>query len=401
MATFSYKCIDEDGSVVKGAIDSVDLAYATHSLSAKNLFIIKIDQVSRMTSRIGIISGKVTRRDIIEFARSLSSEMRAGIPMLDALEDIAMATDKGVLKDAVFDLKDRVLSGSTLSDALSANAKLFPDILPRMAKIGEETGRLELSLLQVADHLQRLDDLAGTVKRALMYPIFILVVISAALIFWLVYVMPKMLAVITEMGVAMPLPTRIMLSVSKGAQQHWYMVPIVLIGLFLLFQTVLRKKSTRYYLDKMFIVMPIVKSFSIHKQLATFAEQMNILIVAGITIDRALGVVADSVGSEVYRRAILRVKERILSGSRISDAVRREKVFPRMVARLIDVGETAGSLSDQFHFLSTFHGKRLDAASERLSKMIEPVMMAVVGVIFIFMIMAILLPMYDVIGKIK
>jgi type II secretory pathway component PulF len=401
MATFVYKGIDENGNMVNGTIDSTDLAYATQSLSVKNLFILKITPVNNITGRISFLSGKVTRRDVIEFARNMSSEMRAGIPMLDALEDIALATDKKALKDAVFDLKDRIMSGSTLSDALSANGKAFPDILPRMTKIGEETGRLELSLVQVADHLQRIDDLSGTIKRALMYPIFILIVISAALIFWLVYVMPKMLAVIKDMGVAMPLPTRIMLAISNGAQLYWYVVPIILIGFFLLLRAALKQESFRYYFDRILMNLPIVKSFINHKRLASFAEQTNILIVAGITIDRALDIVANSIGSEVFKRAILHVKEKILSGSRISDAIRQESVFPKMVARLVDVGETAGSLSDQFHFLSTFHGKRLDDTSERLSKMIEPVMMAVVGIIFIFMIMAILLPMYEVIGKMK
>jgi type II secretory pathway component PulF len=401
MATFIYKGIDENGSLVNGTIDSVDLAYATQSLSTKNLSILKIAQSNNIASRISFLAGKVNRRDVIEFAKNLSSEMRAGISMLDALEDIALATDKKALKDAVFDLKERVLSGSTLSDALSANAKNFPDILPRMVKIGEETGRLELSLVQVADHLQRLDDLSGTIKRALMYPAFILVVISAALTFWLIYVMPKMLAVIAEMGVTMPLPTRIMLVISNTAQKQWYLVPIAIVGLFILVRAALRQDSFRYYYDKILMNTPIVKTFVVHKRLAAFAEQANILIVAGITIDRALDVVADSIGSEVFRRAIYRVKEKILSGSRISDAIRAESVFPRMVARLVDVGETAGSLSDQFHFLSTYHGKRLDDVSDRLGKMIEPVMMAVVGIIFIFMIMAILLPMYEVIGKMK
>jgi type II secretory pathway component PulF len=401
MTTFVYKGINENGAVVSGTIDSVDLEYATLALSSKNLFVLKLKQSSEIAGKISLIFGRVKRRDIVEFSRNLASELKAGISMLDGLEDLALATDKKALKNATLDIKDRILSGSTLSDALAANGRIFPDILGRMTTIGEETGRLELSLMNVADHLQRLEDLSGTVKRALMYPIFILVVVTGALIFWLVYVMPKMLAVIAEMGVTMPLATRIMMVVSDETRHKWYLLPLVITGLLLALKGAVRNPSARYFFDRLLLHVPLVKAFLLNKRVASFAEQTSILIVAGITIDRALSVVADSTGSEVFKRALTRIRDRILSGSRISDAIRQEPVFPKMVSRLVDIGETSGNLSDQLEFLSTFYGKRLNDLSERLGKLIEPVMMVVVGAIFIFMIMAILLPMYEVIGKFK
>jgi type II secretory pathway component PulF len=343
----------------------------------------------------------VTRRDVIEFTRNLATMLRAGISIVDGLEDIAQATEKKPLKNAIYDIKDRILAGSTLSDALDANARSFPDVLTRLVRIGEETGRLELSLTEVADHLQRLDDLSATVKRALMYPIFVLVVIGGALIFWLVYVMPKLLSVVTEMGVKMPLATRIMLAVSDTVRSRWYVLPVILIGIIFGLRAAKKKESVRYYYDLVKLRLPIIKLFVFNRNLASFSEQMNILVVAGITIDRALTVVGDSMASEVFKRALYRIKERILAGSRISEAVREQTLFPKMVARLVDVGETSGNLSDQFAFIADFYSKKLHDVSEKLGKLIEPIMMSVVGVIFIFMMMAILLPMYEVIGKFK
>jgi type II secretory pathway component PulF len=401
MATFAYKAIDEDGEVISGTLDSVDLEYATLALTSKNLFILKIKQTSELVNRLSLFLNRVNRRNIIEFGRNMASELRAGIPMLDALEDLAQTTDSKAMKNAIFDVKERILSGSTLSDALSANARTFPEILARMTKIGEETGRLELSLQEVADHLQRLDDLSGTIRRALMYPIFVLVVIIIALVFWLIYVMPKMLGVIIEMGVSLPLATRIMLVISNGATHQWYLLPIFAVGILLALKMAQRSESARYFFDHLVMKLPIVKGFALNKRVASFSEQMKILVESGITIDRALMVVAHSIGSEVFKRALMRVKERILSGSRISDALRHEPVFPKMVIRLMDVGETSGSLGDQLSFLSTYFGKRLNDVSERLGKLIEPAMMVTVGIIFVFMIMAILLPMYQVVGQMK
>jgi len=234
-----------------------------------------------------------------------------------------------------------------------------------------------------------------------MYPLFVLTTIGAALIFWLVYVMPKLLAVITQMGVPMPLATRLMLVASNMVRSYWYILPFAIGALLVAIKAARKKEMVRYYYDMVKMRLPIIKLFVINKHLASFAEQMKIMVVAGITIDRALTVASDSVGSEVLKRALVRVKERILSGSRISEAIRENGVFPKMVVRLIDVGESSGNLSDQFAFLSDYYTEKLNDVSEKLGKMIEPLMMAVVGGIFALMMTAILLPIYEVVGKFK
>jgi type II secretory pathway component PulF len=405
MATFAYKGIDVEGTLINGSIDAASLDAARLDLASKDVTVLALKEASELSKRLSLLGGRVARRDVIELARSLATVLKAGISLLEGLGDIAQATEKKALRSAILEIRERILAGSTLSEAIgkgtAGRASVFPDILTRMVRIGEETGRLELSLSEVADHLQRLDDLAATVKRALMYPIFVLVVIGGALIFWIVYVMPKLLSVIVEMGVQMPLATRLMVVLSDSMRAYWYLLPVLAIGLFFGVRTARKKESVRYYCDLASMRLPVVKLFVFNGNLASFAEQMGILTLAGITIDRALTVAADSMGSEVFKRALHRIQERILAGSRISDAVREHAIFPKMVPRLIDIGETSGNLSGQFAFISDFYGKRLRDVSEKLGKLIEPLMMSVVGVIFVFMMIAILLPMYEVIGKFK
>ncbi|MCX5810972.1 MAG: type II secretion system F family protein [Proteobacteria bacterium] len=403
MGMFNYKGIDINGSMISGYIEAINIDDARNNLISKGLSILSIKKTISLLSgfNIGSLSGRVKRRDIIEFARNTGMILKAGIPILDALEDVGQTTEKKALKSAMQDIKERVISGSTLSDALNANARIFPDILIRMVKIGEETGRVERSLMDIAEHLQRIEDLAETVKRALMYPIFVLVTTGGALLFWIIYVMPKLLSVIKEMGEKLPLITRIMLFMSNFVQSKWYILPLIPIAVIAGIKLVKRKENGRYYLDLLIMKLPIVKLFIYNKYLASFAEQMKIMVVAGITIDRSLIIVSNSVGSEVFRRAIVSIKEKISTGSRISDAIKEHSIFPKMVVRMIDVGESSGNLGDQFAFLSNFYFKKLDDVSEKLGKMIEPVMMTIVGIIFAFMIMAILLPIYDLVSKFK
>jgi type II secretory pathway component PulF len=403
MSMFSYKAIDINGLMINGNVDAESIDDARSNLMSGGLSVISVRKARKLLSALNVGSspGRVKRRDIVELVRNMGMTLKAGITILDALEDVGETADNKTLKIAIYDIRERITSGSTMSDAFNAHSRIFPDILTRMIRIGEETGRVELSLLDVADHLQRIEDLTDMVKRALMYPVFVLFTTGGALLFWLIYVMPKLLTVIKEMGVKLPLITRLMFIVSDVFQKSWYVFPVAAVALIVGLKVAKRKEGLRYYLDMVKLKTPIVKLFVHNKYLASFAEQMKIMTSAGITIDRSLVIVSNSVGSEVFRRAIMSVKERISEGGRISEAIKEHSIFPRMVVRMVDVGEVSGNLGDQFAFLSSFYFKKLDDVTEKLGKMIEPIMMTIVGIIFALMIMGILLPVYDLVSKFK
>jgi type II secretory pathway component PulF len=403
MSMFSYRAIDTNGLIINGNVDAVSIDDARSNLMSGGLSVISVRKASRLLSGFstGSSPGRVKRRDIVELVRNMGVTLKAGITILDALEDVGQSAENKALKNAIYDIRDRITSGSTLSDAFNAHSRLFPDILIRMIRIGEETGRVELSLLDVADHLQRIEDLADMVKRALMYPVFVLFTTGGALLFWLIYVMPKLLTVIKEMGVKLPLITRLMFIISDFFQARWYLFPAAAAACIIGLKLAKGREGSRYYLDLVKLKIPIVKLFVHNKYLASFAEQMKIMTSAGITIDRSLVIVSNSVGSEVLKRAIVSVKERISAGGKISEAIKEHAIFPRMVVRMVDVGEASGNLADQFAFLSSFYFKKLDDVTEKLGKMIEPIMMTIVGVIFALMIMGILLPVYDLVSKFK
>jgi type II secretory pathway component PulF len=403
MSMFSYKAIDMDGLLINGNVDAETIDDARSSLLSGGLSVISIRKAGRLLAGLQARSSarRIKRRDIIELVRNIGVSLKAGITILDALEDVALSADNKALKNAMYNIRERITSGSTLSDAFNAHGRIFPDILIRMIRIGEETGRVELSLLDVADHLQRVEDLSDMVKRALMYPVFVLFTTGGALVFWLIYVMPKLLKVIGDMGVKLPLITRVIFFVSTFFQTEWYLIPLVVTAFIVALMLAKRKEVLRYYINLIMLHVPIVKLFVHNKYLASFAEQMKIMTSAGITIDKSLIIVSNSVGSEVFRRALVAVKEKISAGGRISEAIKEHAIFPRMVVRMIDVGEASGNLSEQFAFLSSFYFKKLDDVTEKLGKLIEPIMMTIVGVVFALMIMGILLPIYDLVSKFK
>jgi len=402
MSYFTYKAINLDGTMISGVTEAEEINAVYDDLTAKNLNILAVKKASNIIIKIRnyFVIGKVKRSDVIEYVRNLAVMLRAGIPLLSAIEDSMESTDNKHLKSALADIKSQVELGSSFSEALARHKRTFPDIFIRLAKVGESTGRLDKSFSDVGDHLQRIEDLSQAIKRALFYPIFAIITTSGALVFWLVYVLPKMMGVIKEMGVKIPVLTLILMKVSDIVASYWYLIILVIIGFFIVIQIMRSREETRYYIDLILLKMPIIKLIVYNKLLALFNEQMRILIVAGMTIDRTLDIVASIIGNIVFKRAIIITKENISLGSRISDALKQHKIFPPMVVRMVNIGETSGNLDTQFSFLSEYYIKRLDDISERLGKMIEPILISIVGIIFILMIMAVLLPVYDLVSKI-
>lgn len=401
MNYYSYKAIDPEGAMVKGVAEAEDIGSVYGDLSSKGLYILSVRKANTAVANIkkAFMSRKIKRRDVIEFANNLSVMLRAGVPLLTALGDITVTTENKYIKTIIADIKRQTEMGMRFSDAVDFYKGIFPDVFVRLVKVGEETGRLEKSLADIANHLQRMEDLAQAIKRALIYPAFAIVTTTGALIFWLAYVLPKIMGTLKEMGVKLPLITRILLHVSDFAKAYWYLIPFLPVAGFLVVQVLKRKEVTRYYVDAIKIRLPIVKLVVYNKLLALFSEQLRILIVAGLTIDRSFDIIADVIGNEVFKRAILMSRESISTGSRISDALREHKVFPPLVVRMVDIGETSGNLDEQFAFLSDHYLKKLDDISEKMGKMIEPIVIAVIGVLFAVIIVGLMFPLYDLITQ--
>lgn len=402
MNYYFYKAVNIDGSLIDGIVEAEDQAAAYEDLTARNLRVLVVKKASKIAARLRqhFISRRVKRGDMVECIRNLSVMLTAGIPLLNALEDSIEATENRSLKSALTDAKKEIELGLNFSDALSRQRGIFPDILIRLVKVGESTGRLDKSLTDVADHLQRIEDLSQAIKRSLFYPVFAIVTTTGAMIFWFVYVLPKIMNVIQEMGVELPLITRALMVVSNAISTYWYVIIGIVILCAIAIQIMRTREKTRYYYDYMLLKLPIVKLIVYNKLLALFAEQMRILIVAGLTIDRTLDIVAGVIDNLVFRRALVAVRENVLLGSRISDTLKDHNIFPPMVTRMVNAGEKSGNLDTQFSFLSGYYIKRLDDISAKLGKMIEPILLSIVGLVFILILMAVLLPVYDLVSKV-
>jgi type II secretory pathway component PulF len=402
MNNYHYKAVDTNGYILKGIVEGLDASSVHNNLTNRGLYVLYIKDSSILLRKMNdkLTTWRIKRKDVIEFASNLAIMIRAGVPILSALEDIITTMTNESMKSTLLDIGKNIEMGVKFSDALNLHKSVFPDILIRLARVGEETGRLDQSLSEVAGHLQKLDDLAATVKRALIYPMFSLITTGAAVVFWLAYVLPKIMQVIIGLGVKMPLLTKILYKVSIVTEEFWYIAIIIPIIIAIVIQVMKLKLYTKYYLDLAKINLPLVRLLLHNRLLALMAEQMRLLIAAGITIDRSFDVAADVMGNEVFKRAIINSKRDIMAGGKISDAMRAQNIFPPLFIRMVSIGESSGNLDQQFAFLAEHYYKIVDDISEKIGKMIEPLLMIILGLMMGLMIAGTLLPMYDVFSKI-
>ncbi len=401
MSFFSYKALDNTGKESQGFLEAADAAAVYGMLSDRGLYVITITESSRLAAEIrrGFRARRIKRSDIIELSNNLSVMLAAGVPLLTALGDIISTIEDAFFQHIVTETKHAIEGGASFSDAVALHRDVFPDIFVRLVRIGEETGRLDRSLKDIADHLQKMEDLSQSIKRAMIYPAFAIVTTMGALIFWLAYVLPKILKVFIEMKVQLPFMTRVLIVVSNVMQDFWVLFLLLPVILFAAVKLLKQNPRTRYYVDAAKLRIPVVKLVVVNKLLALFSEQLRILITAGITIDRALDIIADVIGNDVFRRALISVKEDVSFGSPIADSLRKHPVFPPLVLRMVDIGESTGNLDGQFTFLSQYYIRKLNDVSDRIGKLVEPIVITIIGLLFAIIVIGLMFPIYELVSK--
>lgn len=402
MNSYSYQAVDGTGQQVRGLIEAETPESASDTLSGQGLYVLSIRTVSGLEEIFQkLTTGKqVKRSDLIDFAGNLSVMVGAGLPILTSLEDLAAATTNEAFQRLISQIREDIKLGRGFSDAIAAHPDAFPDIFVRLVRVGEETGRFDKSLSDVAEHLQRIEDLSSSIKRALIYPFFAIATTMAALVFWMIYVLPKMIPVLKGLGVKLPLLTRGLILASSLSRNYWYVALILPALVALTVRLMKRSEAGRLRIDRIKLVLPIYGLIENNRLLALFSEQMRIMIVAGLTFDRTLGIIVQIMTNEVFRRALATVREEITYGSGIADALRRHEIFPALLVRMVGVGEKSGSLDDQFSFLAKHYLKKLDDISGKLGKLIEPMVIIFVGILFAIIILGLLLPIYDLVARV-
>ncbi|MBO8128747.1 MAG: type II secretion system F family protein [Peptococcaceae bacterium] len=399
---FGYKARDARGRLVSGFVEAESEAAAVASLRERNYYVVNLHaapEKQRETDLASIFRKKVSARDLAVFCRQFSAMINAGVPVLQSIHILAKQAENRHLRSVLSQVAEHLESGSSLSEAFRFFPREFPTVFTSMIEAGEVGGVLEDVLSRLAVHFEKEQKIRDKTVSALTYPVVVLVVAVIAVAVLLTFVLPTFVGVLQQLSVTLPWPTRVTLGISGFCREYWYLVFGVL-GLFpLLFRMLLQSDAGREWWDRLLLRLPIFGKLVQKIIIARFSRTLATLVRSGVPIMQALDVVRKTAGNVVVAKVIEQTTANVGEGGEIAGLLEKSGVFPLMVAKMIAVGEETGALDSLLEKVADFYEDEVDHSVSQLSSMLEPVMVIIMGGIVGFIILSVLLPMFDVIGS--
>lgn len=322
--------------------------------------------------------------------------------MVTALEEAAQAEEFPNLAEDFKQIIERMQGGSSFSEAVTMQPRIFPQSILYLIRMGEETGRLDQMLKDGAEHLIRIQKIVSDTKQALLYPCFVLTAIGGGMLFWFAYVVPKIVGLFKELDVTLPQLTQLLIRFSEIFQGYYLHMILAFVGI-LGGMGILRQRSRRFRkaMDQLLLKAPISKSIVTASILAYISEYFAMLINAGIDIMQSVRILHDTVGNEVYRDKLSEVRGFLEHGEGISKSFKLALIFPNFVVRMMSVGENSGTLPDQLNYIAEQYRNKLAVIVATIGKSIEPLILMVAGAIFAVIIIGLFLPVYDLVSRVS
>jgi type IV pilus assembly protein PilC len=339
--------------------------------------------------------GKPQPQDIAVFARQLATMMSAGIPMVQAFEIIGNGHEKPSMQKLVLDIKSNIEGGSTLHESLAKHPIYFDDLFVNLVEAGEHAGALETLLDKIATYKEKTEALKKKIKKALFYPIAVLVVAVIVTVILLIFVIPQFESLFKGFGADLPAFTQMVVNMSKFMQHQGWIVGVVVGGAiygFMYFHK--RSRNMRRFLDRMALKFPIIGPILVKSAIARFARTLSTMFAAGVPLVEAMQSVAGATGNIVYEEGTFRMKDEVATGQRLQRAMENTGLFPNMVVQMIAVGEESGSLDTMSAKVAEFYEAEVDNAVDSMASLMEPMIMAVLGVLVGGMVIAMYLPIF-------
>lgn len=396
MAIFTYTAKDDSGKQFTETVTTKSREELMGILRRKGLQIVDLKEKKSFFESSFESKAKVKLDEMVVFTRQLSTMISAGIPLMEALEILQQQiTNKGFAK-ALGDVVDRVRGGSDFSAALGQHTYIFPKIYVSMVKAGEASGQLDVILTRLAEYQESTAKLIREIKSAMTYPIISLALIFAITAFLLIGIIPQFEEIFLSLGIELPLPTEVLLAVSRFLVGWWYLILAGMIGGFILLRMYAKTPGGAWQMDWLKLKAPVFGDLFQKVAISRFARTFSTLIKSGVPILGALEIVALTSGNKLVEQAIGEAMKNVKEGESLAEPLERFWVFPPMVTRMIAIGERAGALEALLEKVSEFYDQQVSATVETLTSLIEPIMIGVMGFVVGSIVLAVFMPIFKV-----
>jgi type IV pilus assembly protein PilC len=402
-STYTYRVRDRAGKLVTGSLQADNERLVISRLQEMGYVPVSVaEKKESISSReFAFRPNHVGLKELAVFSRQFATMVNSGLPILRALAILSEQTESKALARVVTEVRLDVERGSSLSQALGKHPKVFQNLYIAMIRAGETGGVLDSVLLRLADNMEREVELRQRVKSAMTYPIVVLAMVSLILVAMLLFIVPQFEGIYAQLNGKLPMPTRILLFVSEVFRKYWWMWALVTVGLVFAFKKYKQTPGGRARLDAIKLKVPVFGGLFHKTALSRFSSTLSILLKSGVPILQSLDIVSETVDNQVISRAVVDVQGSVKEGESIARPLAKHAVFPPMVVQMLAVGEETGAVDTMLEKVAQFYDNEVTATVDALTSLIEPLMIALIGGAVGLAVIALYLPMFNVINLIK
>jgi general secretion pathway protein F len=401
MPVYEYKAYDAAGAAVSGIIDADTPKEARAKLRRQRIFVTTVGEAGEGISitaevRVSRLIRRIRRQDVVIMTRQLATLIKSGMPLVQALTAISEQLEGHPMQRVVYSVRERVNAGQPLADALEQHPRLFNELYVNMVRAGEAAGALEAILVGLAEYSEAMQRQRTKIISSMIYPALMAVVGSGVLIFLMTFVVPRLTQIFSEMGQDLPFITQVLIAVSAFFASWRFVVFLAaLIAAIVVIRVNTRAGRGRYLLDRLRLRLPVAGTLIRKLAVARFARTLGTLLAGGIPLLRSLEIVRGVVSNAVISQALGEARERIGEGATISDELRKSQEFPPIVVHMVAVGEASGSLEEMLLNVADTYDNEVEVATNSLIAMLEPLMIVLMGLVVGFIVLSILLPIFE------
>ncbi len=394
MTNYVYTAMTKEGKKVKGTISANNQSRAMAMLKEQGLVPTKVEQQNMLNKEINIsIGGAVKPRDLSVFCRQFQSILAAGVTIVEALGMLVDQTENKTFAKAIKETQTSVQKGSTLAEAMKAHPKIYPALLVNMVEAGEASGSLELAMERMSIQFEKNAKLKALVKKAMMYPIVIIIVAIGVLIAMSIIVIPQFAAMFKDMGSELPGITKAVMAFSDFLMHKWYLLILIVVVAAVAISAFAKTEAGQVLFGTIAIKAPIFGKLSVKTASASFARTISTLMGAGIPLSEALEITSRSMKNIHFKRALMAAKKEVEQGTNLSEPLKRSGLFPMMIPQMIKIGEETGNIDGMLMKAADYYEDEVEIATGSLTTLMEPLIIVVLGVIVAVLVLAMYMPM--------
>jgi type IV pilus assembly protein PilC len=400
MAKYTYSALSESGEQQKGVIEADHLTDARLALADRGLYGVEV-AVKPSVWKTEITKKRVPRSELMNFSRQLSAFVRAGIPIIDAIETLRVEASNDQFRAVLADVSESLRAGEPFADAVATHPEAFPSFYVTILRSAEMTGHIDEVLQQLADYIERDENARRKIKQALTYPLVVIMFALVAVVVLVAYALPRFQTFFQSLDAKLPLVTRILINITNFLTSYGWLLALVVIAFLALGFLYFRTERGRHTRDRFLIRAPVIGELVRYTIVERFCRILGSMIGAGVQVPDAMAVAAGGTNNLVYQEALVEAREKMMRGEGMSAPIAETGLFPGGVCQMIRVGEETGTLDDQLDVAAKFYGKEVEYKLDRLTSLFEPVLLLVVGVVVGFVAIALVSAMYGIFSQVK